>query len=106
MSWISAVMKPVRFSEDEFCVDIIKEVGPGGTFFDHESTAKHARDVAWKPELFSLNAYQSWAAEGMPSAIQKAGDVLNSVELTDEPAVSPEVQRELHRIEKKYMARL
>ena len=106
MSWISAVMKPVRFSEDEFSIDIIKEVGPGGTFFSHESTAQHAREVAWKPELFSLNAYQSWVAEGMPSAIERARDVLNSVELTDEPAVSPETQRELHRIEKEYMARL
>jgi trimethylamine---corrinoid protein Co-methyltransferase len=104
LSWVSAAAKPVCFSQEELALDIISEVGPGGTFLDHISTAQHLREVTWRPELLSQNALSSWVAEGMPSVIEKANDKLNSLELSDEPAVSREIQKELQKIEQHFLS--
>ena len=106
LSWVAAAAKPVCFSQEELAFDIISEVGPGGTFLDHISTAQHMREITWKPELLSLNALSSWVAEGMPSVIEKANDKLNSLELSDEPAVSPEIQKELQKIEQHFLTQV
>ena len=105
LSWISAATEPVHFSEDELSLDLIAEVGPGGTFFDHPSTAAHVREVAWRPELFSMNSLSAWLAEGMPTVLERARDKLSALHLSDEPVVSADVQQELAGIADKFMAR-
>lgn len=105
LSWVKAAAKPVCFSEDELALDIISEVGPGGTFLDQISTAQHMREVIWRPELLSQNTLSSWVAEGMPSVMEKANDKLNSLQLSDEPAVSREIQKELHKIEQHFLSK-
>lgn len=106
LSWVAATAKPVCFSQEELALDIISEVGPGGTFLDHISTAQHMRQVTWRPELLSQNTLSMWLAEGMPSVIEKANDKLNSLELSDEPAVSSEIQKELQKIEQHFLAQV
>ena len=103
LSWIGAATKPIKFSEENLSLDIIAEVGPGGTFFDHESTAKHLREVIWRPELFSQNSLSGWRIEGMPYVVEKARQKLDSLELTDASAVSEDIQKELHKIANRFL---
>ena len=106
MRWLDAFCRPLDFSADDFLLSVIDEVGPGGVFLDHISTVQRYRDVFWKPQLFSLNAYPAWEAEGRPQLLERARDLLNALKLPDEPIVSPEQQRELACIEERLAATL
>lgn len=99
--YVDAVMRPFSF-DDDFALDVIAEVGPGGTFMDQPSTAQNIRKMMWDPQLFSQNALSSWIAEGMPSIEQQAYEVLRELKISDDPVVSEDVQKELKNIENRY----
>ena len=106
LSWIEAAARPICVSEEDLSLDIIAEVGPGGSFFDHMSTVQHMREVIWKPELLSQNSLCNWLNEGMPTVMEKAHDQLSSLELSEEPVVSPDIQKELQKIEQYFLAKI
>ena len=106
MSWVDACGKPVDFDADEFLLDEIDQVGPGGTFMDRDSTASRLRDACWDPGLFSLNSYPSWAAAGGVSLADKARQILDNLELAEGPIVSAAQQKELAAIEARFAAML
>jgi trimethylamine--corrinoid protein Co-methyltransferase len=106
MRYIHKVCAPFEFSEDGFLLDIIGEVGPGGTFLDQESTVSNLHGTVWQPRLFDENVAQAWLKKGMPSLIEKARDRLNALPLREGPAVSSDVQKELLRIEAFFTAKL
>ena len=104
--WIEAFMKPLDFSEDDFLLDVVDQVGPGGTFLDQDTTLSRFRDVSWKPDLFTYEAVGAWMAQGQPKLLDKARDTLESLALSDAPVISRQQQQELARIEEKFAARL
>jgi trimethylamine--corrinoid protein Co-methyltransferase len=106
VSFVDACVRPLEFSAADFLLEVIDQVGPGGTFLDQESTAARARGIFWRPQFFSLNSQSAWLAEGMPGLLDKARDTLSSLKLADGPVVSKEQQRELARIEAKFAAAL
>jgi trimethylamine:corrinoid methyltransferase-like protein len=106
VNWTDSFARPLDFSIEEFLLDEIQAVGPGGLFMDRDSTAARVRGAFWEPELFSVNAYPSWVAEGRPRLVEKARDTLNGLKLAEGPVVSPDRQKELAAIESRFMARL
>jgi trimethylamine--corrinoid protein Co-methyltransferase len=106
LRWVDAYARPLDFSMQDCLLDVIDQVGPNGTFMDQPSTAERFREVFWNPQLFSMNAYPSWLAEGSLAVLDKARATLRALKLRDEPVVSREQQRELARIEKKFAAQL
>ena len=85
---------------------MIEEVGPGGSFLDQESTVAKLHEEDLQPRLFNETVAQAWLKKGMPSLIEKARDVLNSLPLCDGPAVPSDVQNELMRIEEHFASKL
>lgn len=104
--FINTATGNIDFSEKSFSLEDIKEVAPGGSFFGHESTARQFRECIWNSELFSLNPLSAWLKEGKPSLVEKARDILDSLQYHPGSAVTPEVHRELVNIENKFAALL
>ena len=104
--WIEATMRPLDFIEDDFLLDVVDRVGPGGTFLDEESTVNRFREEFWRAGLFSYSPMGTWLAEGKRTLVEKARETLSALELRDEPIVSREAQRELARIEERFAAQL
>jgi trimethylamine--corrinoid protein Co-methyltransferase len=48
-------------SDDTLPLEVVKEVGPGGTFLSHPHTLAHFREEIWTPTLFAGENYESWA---------------------------------------------
>ena len=69
-------------TDDTLPLEVVKEVGPGGTFLSHPHTLKHFRDELWTPELQSGLNYGGWDASGretiLDKARQKVLDILES----------------------------
>lgn len=106
LSWVDAAVRPLDFSKADFLLDVIGNVGPGGTFMDQETTAARLREVYWRPALFSFNTYPAWMAEGGKNLANRARDVLASLDVPKGPVVSEAQQKELAAIEKKFAAKL
>jgi trimethylamine---corrinoid protein Co-methyltransferase len=106
MSFVDAVLAPLDFNDDQLGLDLLKEVGPGGMFLDHETTARHSHHAFWNSKLFSQNSLFSWMNEGSPALLDRARETLNSLSLRQSPAVSPEIQKELQKIETHFAQQL
>lgn len=64
ISYVESVMRELDFSDEAFGLDVIEQVGPGGTFIDQVHTAQHFRRELWFPELLDRNYYQAWLDGG------------------------------------------
>jgi len=62
----------VRLDEEALSVDLIKEVGIGGEFLSHESTARNFRSLLWDPVLFEHSSLKQWLAAGRPTFRERA----------------------------------
>ncbi len=79
---IKRVQRGFEVSPATLPIEAVKEVGPGGSFLDHQHTLEHFRDELWMPELFSGVYYEGWLASGGQSILEKARkkvlDILDS----------------------------
>ncbi|MFB3891712.1 MAG: trimethylamine methyltransferase family protein [Phycisphaerae bacterium] len=79
---IKRVQRGFEVSPATLPIDVVKEVGPGGSFLDHPHTMEHFRDELWMPELFNGVYYEGWLASGGQSILEKARikvlDILDS----------------------------
>jgi len=99
IGYVESMMRSIDFSDDAFGVDVIEEVGPGGTFINHMHTAEHFRKELWFPKLLDRDYYQAWLDDGAKSmeerCRQRKEEILKTHEV--EP-VSPELNKALKEI--------
>ena len=90
-------------SEDTLAVDVIREVGPGNLFIDHQHTVDHFRTEHWEPDLWSREMFDAWMAQGARTDVDKARERYHEiVALPDQPfGFSEETDRELRGIMEK-----
>ena len=62
----------VPFSEEDLCLDLIKEVGPGGLYMDQEHTVMNMRKAAYYPKLAARDMRSQWKDAGRPDISAKA----------------------------------
>ncbi len=53
----------MALDRDAFALDLIHEIGPGGSYLTTEHTLQHFRDL-WQPTLFSRQRLNDWAKRG------------------------------------------
>lgn len=77
---IKRLLGGIKFSEEEFALDTIHEVGPGGNFLGTEHTFKNFRKT-WNPGLVDRSIYATWVANGKTTmgcrAREKAKELLS-----------------------------
>lgn len=99
-SEISEMLKKAHqgfdFSEEEICLDVIKEVGPGGTFIDKMHTFENMRDVAFLPRISTREMRDTWQEKGSKDARRRAMELIDEIlSLPNYSAISPEVDRKI-----------
>jgi trimethylamine---corrinoid protein Co-methyltransferase len=65
-------VKGVEVNNETLAIDIIREVGPGGHFLDHEHTVTHVRDEFYFPQLADRQQRVVWEAEGSKDTFTRA----------------------------------
>ena len=89
---LKRVKRGFEFSEENLALDVIAEVGPGGTFIDTRHTLKHMRTTALLPEIANRDARQQWQEQGAPDSQARAMRRVREILARDNPAVfSPDV---------------
>jgi trimethylamine--corrinoid protein Co-methyltransferase len=93
---LKRVARGLDFSEENLALDLIAEVGPGGTYIDKLHTLRHMRTTALLPEIADRDSRDQWEANGrrdsQARALARAREILER----DNPAVfAPELDAQI-----------
>jgi len=85
-----------EFSEENLALDVIADVGPGGSFMTNRHTVKRMKTEALLPKIADRHARESWEKKGSPDAqvhaMQRAREILTK-ETPD--LISPEIDAQI-----------
>ena len=96
----------VNTHEDMWLTDVIKKVGPGGTYLYEESTVKAVRSDDWYISDFGFHeTYEHWQATGEKGVLEEAHEKVNQMLKTHAPLpLGDDVEKELEKICKRAAA--
>ena len=95
---ISFMLKGVPVDNEQLALELIEEVGPGGSFLTHKHTFKRARSQA-RTDLFSRQPFAGWENAGAKTMTERAYEKAAGLIEKHEPRPLPEgVQREVDAI--------
>jgi len=98
ISLVRRMLQGIGLGVDQFALDIINQVGPGGNFLHSPHTREHHRK-SWSPRILDWQSYQAWRRAGHPSVDKTARDVAREILATHTPLpLDAEILRELTTI--------
>jgi len=74
IGYIKRILRGFDVNEITTAVDVIKQVGIGGSFIDHEHTAEYFRDEFYLSDLLERMPYGLWNSEAFKGIEEKARD--------------------------------
>jgi trimethylamine--corrinoid protein Co-methyltransferase len=93
---LKRVKRGVAFSEEELAVNLIKEIGPGGSFIVHQHTIKRMKTEAILTKIADREARTIWEKKGAPDIQTRAmARVKEIMSKNASPLISPEVDEKL-----------
>ncbi|MCJ7750910.1 MAG: trimethylamine methyltransferase family protein [Armatimonadetes bacterium] len=99
IGYVDRLMQGIEFTDEAIGLDIIEEVGPGGTFMDQEHTAAHFRKELWFPKLLDRQFYDAWLSGGAKTMGQRCREEKERLLREHQPVPLPEdVDREIERV--------
>jgi trimethylamine--corrinoid protein Co-methyltransferase len=76
---IKRVMQGIEVTEETLAVDIISEVGIGGSYLIHPHTRKWFRKEQYFPSLFDRRKHEDWKRRGSKDAVMRAKERLEEI---------------------------
>ena len=90
---LKRLKRGLEFSEENLALNVIAEVGPGGTFMTHKHTVQWMRTVALMPKLADRDPRQVWENKGALDTHARAWQRARQILSKENPAVfSPEIE--------------
>jgi trimethylamine--corrinoid protein Co-methyltransferase len=90
MGALKRVSRELVVDENTIVPELIKEIGHGGTFLEHEHTFANFRRELWIPQLMEHRSWDNWENDGALDirsvSLQKAIDVLKTKPESQLPA--------------------
>ena len=96
---IGCIMDGIEVTPETLALDVIDQVGPGGSYFGEKHTVRHFRQN-WFPSLLNRHNYEQWAAAGGLSLGDRTNQRVRQILQEHQPeSLPPEVVAELDRME-------
>ena len=97
---IRTIMDGIAVTPETLALDVIDQVGPGGSYLGEKHTVRHFREN-WFPTLMNRRNYEGWTAAGSLSLGDKANERVRRILSEHQPEpLSPGVVAELDKMEK------
>jgi len=98
LGFIRAMTRGVEVNDETLALDVIEELGPGGTYLDHDHTVRHFKEPFYS-KLIDKNPYSVWQKRGGTSMEDRASKMVDDILANHSPEpLPPEVQRDIKRI--------
>ncbi len=96
------VMRGFEISPDTIPMDLIRKLGPGGTYLAEKHTAQHHRQEFWRPQLFNRHNPDTWLENGGPDYGQLVTEQTRQILATHQPEpLREEISRRIDEIARK-----
>ena len=95
--------RPIRTDREGLALDVIREVGPGGSFLEHQHTLAHFRED-WYPKLLDRTTWEIWLRQGgrdLPNRLRERTEELARTHVPE--PLSKEALREIEKLESKWL---
>ena len=97
--YVESILREIDFSDDALGLEVLVEVGPGGTLIDASHTAGHFRKELWMPRLLDRRFFQAWQDAGAASTQDRCRQHKQQCLAADPPEPLPaELARTLDQI--------
>ncbi len=101
IGYVESTMREVGFSDEALGLDLVEEVGPGGSFIDTMHTAESFRQELWMPGLLDREYYQAWLDAGATGMEDRCKAETQKILAEHEPEpISVDLDRALDEIVK------
>ncbi len=95
---VQKVTGGIEVDEETLALDVIRRVGPGGTYLAEKHTRAHLGEI-WRPGVWDRTSYDAWLAAGKRGALENAEERAREILRTHAPDPLPEdVRAELRRL--------
>jgi len=101
---VREVRKEVVFDDEHFAIDLVRKVGPGGTFLREAHTARNLRKELFMPSKERMDIFSSYGLwKDNAGIVRQARERVERIlaEHTPEP-IEPDVKRQMDAILKKH----
>ena len=88
ISFVRRLMGGVDLSREMMALDVMHEVGPGGSYIESMHTLRHFEEV-WYPRLFDRRTYVPWVEAGKPTVTKTANEVAREAVSSHTPTQLP-----------------
>jgi trimethylamine--corrinoid protein Co-methyltransferase len=86
----------IPYGENDFCLDLINKLGPGGSYMDQPHTARNMRGVTHYPAIGFRGFRGKWLGEGRPAAAGQAAALARRILARPNPdAFAAELDRKV-----------
>ena len=93
---MSAMLQPIKVSDEELGLDAMQEVGPGGHFFGCDHTMQRYKTAFYEPFISDWQNNENWLEAGGKDATMRATEMWQRVlEEYVEPEIDPAIKEEL-----------
>lgn len=76
---MSEFLKPIDLSSQEFGMDAIADIDPGGHFFGTQHTLERYKDAFYEPLVSDWQNNENWQQAGAKDATERATDIWQSI---------------------------
>jgi len=98
VAMIKRVLDGVNVNDDTLAIDVIREVGQGGSFLQHDHTARYFREELFFPTLFRRQTIEQWLKSGGKMAHEVAHERVQAILASAAPVeLPPGADAELER---------
>jgi trimethylamine--corrinoid protein Co-methyltransferase len=95
---VQKVAGGVVVDEETLALDVIKRVGPNGTYLAEKHTRRHMKEI-WRPAAWDRTPYDVWLRSGKQGALEKATAIADEILDTYEATPLPDdIRAELRAI--------
>jgi len=99
IGYVERLMRGVTVNDEKLAVELVAELGPGGTFIDQMHTVEHMREELWQPRILDRNYWDTWENAGRTDARQRAREYREELMDAYEPCGLPDdVEKEVAKV--------
>jgi trimethylamine--corrinoid protein Co-methyltransferase len=99
IDYVERIMERFALDEETLALDLIDQVGPGGTFVDQLHTVEHFRREVWMPGLLDRAYWAQWEQAGRPDTARRVRERLDELLASYVPEpLATDVERDFQRI--------
>lgn len=98
LGFLRAATRGVEVNDETLALDAIEELGPTGSFLDHDHTMRHYKEPFYS-NLADKKQYSLWLEQGGKTMEARATEMIDSILATHQPVPLPEdVQQAIKKI--------